>query len=105
MRTKYGEVSEELVSNYYDRLVNRVFKLLPLKEEENPTIAVYLESIMLELVGGKELSDDFKNNADFLSLIMTLEGLSQITNMITYKREIFKCINIVRKLQSISVGN
>lgn len=100
MNTKYGELNDDLLNKYFDRLVSKVFKLLPLKEEENPTLSSYLESLILELYGGKELINHLQENPEYLTLLMSLESLNSVNNMIMYKKEIFKCINIIKKLQS-----
>lgn len=99
MKTKYGDMNDDLFRKYFDRLVSKVFKLLPLKEEDNPTLQLYLESLICEIVGGKKFVYDFQNNPEYLSLIMSLESLTEIDKIELYKRKVFECISIIKKLQ------
>lgn len=93
---------------YFKKLINRVFPLLPMREEGNPTIGTYLESLISELRG---TMDEFRLNtdADFLVFYVTLSSLRSLlaqideaTDEIEYaklcelwRREILKCTNII----------
>lgn len=100
MITKYGEIHDIALNNYLERLINKVFKLLPLKEEDNPTLDIYLESLQYELIGGKNVLLKLSHNPEYLSLILSLESLNYIDDLELYKRKIFECIGIIKKLNS-----
>ena len=92
-------IDDEFFLNYLNFLVNRVYKILPISEDEPETLQSYLDSLILELVGSKDLILKLKKDANFLSLIATLQSLSE--NKYSHrviKSETFKCIDIIKKL-------
>jgi len=98
--TKYGKLPEATWENYFETLVGKVFKILPMKEKEFETLPEYLSSLLLELHGNKSLIEIIKHDGDFLSLLSTLEYFVENDEDVKiYKREVFKCISIVKKLQ------
>lgn len=88
---------------YLKSLVDKIYKILPLYEEENEGLFAYLQSLVYELNGTLWAIDELQKNAEYISLIATLESLSDDSvffdnNHSTIKREVFKCINIVKKM-------
>lgn len=93
---------------YFKKLKGRIFPLLPMREEGNTTIAVYLDSLLLELRG---TMDEFKlqSDADFLVLYVSLSSLRSLLERINatsdsveheslcamWRREVLKCTNII----------
>jgi hypothetical protein len=92
-------IDDEFFLNYLNFLINRVYKILPISESEPETLKSYLDSLILELVGSKDLIFKLKKDASFLSLIATLQALAnnQYSHKVI-KSETFKCINIIKKL-------
>jgi hypothetical protein len=82
--------------------VNKVYKLLPLKEQKNEALDKYQESMIYELSGFANLFKDFVHNADFISLLSILEGLKLIDEMPMYKSKVFECINLVKRMKQVS---
>jgi len=81
-------IDNEFFLNYLNFLIGRVYKILPISD-----------SLILELTGSKDLILKLKKDASFLSLIATLQALSE--NQYSHseiKREVFKSINIIKKL-------
>ena len=99
IKTKYNPISEELCDNYFEVLVNRIYKVLPLKEEGSETLSVYIESLLSEMTGNKELIDYIRNDGQYLSVMNSLEFIRQCDDIIICKREVFKCIRTVKNLQ------
>lgn len=99
METKYNPVDDSLVDKYLDKLVDKIFKLLPLREEENPTLAVYHRSLMLELTGFHNLFLEMQDNSEFISLLSSLESLMTIEDFKLYRSKVFECINLVKKVR------
>jgi hypothetical protein len=92
-------IDNEFFLNYLNFLIGRVYKILPISESEPETLKSYLDSLILELTGSKDLILKLKKDASFLSLIATLQALSE--NQYSHseiKREVFKSINIIKKL-------
>ena len=92
-------IDNEFFLNYLNFLIGRVYKILPISEDEPVTLKSYLDSLVLELLGSKDLILKLKKDASFLSLIATLQSLSE--NQYSHnviRSEVFKCIDIIKKL-------
>lgn len=93
--------NEKLVV-YLNAVVNSVFKILPLFEEQNIGVHKYLESLLFELYG-LEKSVSIEHSYEYISLLSTLESVkSEIeksdSKKSVVKREVFKCINIIKNM-------
>jgi len=99
IHTKYKPISEQLCENYMSILIDGIFKILPLKEENNPTVEEYISSLISEMVGFKNIVDVINNDGRYLKVICSLESIMNCTNIVFCKKEIFKCINIIDKLK------
>lgn len=87
---------------YLNTSVNSVFKILPLYEEENVGVEVYIKSLLFELYG-LDTVIEIVYSYEYLSLLSTLESVKAEVSKIdceksTIKREVFKCINIIKNL-------
>jgi hypothetical protein len=105
MKTLYGELPNELLITYINGLVAKVFKLLPLKEDNSPTLSAYLKSLLRELIGAKELVDELKNNQDFKTLLDVLQSLLNENDMHNYKSDVFKAISTIKRIKSSLDGD
>ena len=96
METKYGMHVDEIdFELYLISLKNKIYKLLPLKEEKLEWDK-YLNTILVELSG---LNSLFPNQPLLLSLLSKLEGLYRLEDFMLYRRTIFECLNIVEELR------
>lgn len=92
----------ENLNIYLNNLVNRIFKILPLYEEENEGVSRCIDSLVFELNGLEELIP--KNLAsDYVSLLSTLLSVKKEVGRKEnqkkiIKREVFKCINITKNI-------
>ena len=95
------EVNEELVKNYFRQLVNSIFKILPMKENGEESLTVYIKSLQSEVVGFNNLVEGIRDNAEFLQLLSILQY--QVDNpacsVDETRREVFKAIAIANKLK------
>lgn len=94
--------NNEKLSIYLNAVVNSVFKILPLYEEQNVGIKIYIESLLFELYGLEE-AVKIENSYEYISLLSTLESVKkEITKedskKATIKREVFKCINVIKNM-------
>ncbi len=100
VKVNYDAINDDqFFLNYLNFLINRVYKILPISESEPVTLKSYLDSLVLELLGSKDLILKLKKDASFLSLIATLQSLSE--NQYSHnviRSEVFKCIDIIKKL-------
>ena len=95
MDTKYGmEVNKENFYSYLITLKNKIYKLLPLREEKLEW-RKYLETILIEISGLNKL---FNNTVNLISLLSKLEGLVDLEEFVLYRKTIFECLNIVENI-------
>lgn len=102
METRYNiSIPGELVGNYFGKLVNMFYKILPMKENAEPSLPTYLNSLMFELVGAHSLMVSIKNDSQFLTLLSILENLiiDPDCDVSIVKREVFRGISICNKLK------
>lgn len=104
MTTTNGhDIPIELVGNYLDWLVNQFFKILPLKENREPSLNEFMKSLQIELIGHKSLMEYIQNDSMYMTLLSILQYLidNNGDNLDTavVKREVFKAISICKKLR------
>lgn len=106
MRTAVDiRVPNKMFKNYLTTLVDQFFKILPLKEDGEPSLNEYLRSLQLELIGCHDLIVALKNDAMFLRLICILQYLIENDcDIPVVKREVFKAIATCKKLQEKYFG-
>ena len=96
--TKYGiEISEEIIATNIKRLTNQLWKLIPMRENEENWVN-QLETVIIEIVGLKEI---FLLTPSFLVLLSKLEGLKAIEDLdfSLYRKTVFECITLLREIR------
>ena len=95
MTTKYNfEFSQEEVSKEIMRLTNQLWKLIPMREN-NEDWNKQLETVIIDIAGKDEI---FLHNSQFLQLLSKLEGLRLIdVEFSIYRKTIFECINLINE--------
>ena len=98
-------MNKEVLYNYFKNLVNRFFKILPMRENNEDTLVIYMQSLQSELLGCKELVESINNDPTYLSLLAILQYLTDNPNEPTrvFKREVFRAISICNKLSAAYV--
>lgn len=102
--TSVGEpITSNLLRNYFHNLVNQFFKILPMRENDEESLCIYMKSLQSELIGCKALIPDIRENSLFLTLLAILQYLSDnpACSVVEVKREVFRAISVCNKLQSI----
>lgn len=92
-----------LLNNYFESLVNRFFKILPMREHNEESLMIYMKNLRSELLGCKSFIPEMQENSLYLSLLSTLQYLidnpeCQISEV---KRSVFGSISICNKLMNI----
>jgi len=98
-------ISEEKLNEYYDRLINEIFKILGIyesceKTEDFTKYISYLDKVIPQLKG----TYDILGNVVFLSLTTTLIGM-QDYELLTHKKVrslVFHCIDMITKTKVVS---
>lgn len=92
----------EMKRQYFNNLVGRFFKILPMSESNDTTLPSYLKSLRNELTGAGGIVQEFPQSSEVFTLVALLQFFidhpsSPISEI---KREVFKAINICKKIQS-----
>lgn len=90
------------IAVFLDSLVNSVFKILPLYEENNVGVEVYIESLLFDLYSYEDVVHT-SDSAEYISIMLTLTSLKkEVVNKDSkksvVKREVFKCINVIKNM-------
>ena len=95
-------ITGDTLCDYFKMIINLFFKILPLREEEDVTLPVYIKSFQCELLGFQALIEVLHGDPQFISLISILQYLADHPSceISTVKREVFRAISICNKLSS-----
>lgn len=99
-------VPRSLVHNYFRNLVNQFFKILPMREKNEPSLGEYMRSFQFELLGCQNVVSDLNTNSQFLTLLAILQYLidhvddPELSNL-AVRREVFRAISICNKLKAL----
>lgn len=98
METKYDfSFSEEEINKEIIRLTNQMWKLIPMREN-NEAWDKQLETVIIDIAGKDEI---FLHNSQFLQLLSKLEGLRIVdVEFPIYRKTIFECINLINDTKS-----
>ena len=101
MKTKYDiEISDRMYEKKLAGLVNQFYKILPIREQEEPTLKQYLCSLQREMIGCKELMSILENDAQYLSLLSILEYMiNHDCDIPTVRADVFRAIGIIKRMQ------
>jgi hypothetical protein len=99
IEVNYGSLPKESFCNYFNFLINKTYKILPMKEENSRTLKLYLESYLRELVGNQELVHVLVNEPQFVTVLNTIQFLiSEDYTVDVCRKEVFKCIRILEQI-------
>ena len=97
MKSKYGfDFNEVIVKQDFRRLVNQMWKLIPMREN-NENWQTHLNIVIEEVSGLEKI---FSEELDFLVLLSKLEGLtSQVCeDFMVYRKTVFRCIELISRM-------
>lgn len=90
--------------NYLEMIKGKVYKILPLLEENNDGIYHYIDSLLFELYGVQYVISGVENSFNYVSILCRLESI--LDELIVKEKdfkfirsEIFKMIRLVENLQ------
>ena len=95
-------IDAEVLHNYFRRLVNHFFKILPMRENDEESLTTYMQSLQVELLGCKGLITAIHDDSNYLTILAILQYLidNPDCSVSEVKREVFRAISICNKLQS-----
>lgn len=92
--TKYGFIEVEGVHTNIKRLTNQLWKLIPMRENEEDW-QKQLDTVILEITGINEI---FMIDETLLQLLSKLEGLRAVdTSFELYRKTVFETISLLQE--------
>ena len=98
--TKYGQITVEQYNKYKKSLINRIWAILPMKEEDSNTLEQYIESLNSELMMNISI---FEKSEHIITVICLLEHVMIESDHDVYRKEILRCCNILSRLGDLNV--
>lgn len=102
MEDKIGNIKDEALMEYYKMLIGRVYKLLPMKENDKDKECWKKEKdkLILELHSGERL---FNNSGLYVEIIYKLECLDKLEHIpfdknSPFKKCIVETIDVIKQL-------
>lgn len=99
MTIKGLEIEDQIIKADIKRIINLIYKLLPMREEGGDWIKP-LETIIIELIGLYNLSIGQKDK--LFIIICKLQGMASLIekeDFDAFRRTIFECINLLTKVE------
>jgi hypothetical protein len=95
--TKYDfEISTANITVDINRLTNQLWKLIPMRENDESWES-QLETVIIELVGLNKL---LNIDEQYLILLSKLEGLRIVhVDFTIYRKTVFECISLLRNIK------
>ncbi|MGG4105153.1 hypothetical protein AAXB25_14650 [Paenibacillus lautus] len=94
MMTEYGMMDDTQLIAYLSKLINRVFKIIPMNEEKVTTIEPYVDSLVREMVGNSKVF----LGEELLLMCGTLKGLDYGNHRLL-KSDVFKVIDAIVRVK------
>lgn len=97
-----AELNPEVVSSYFRYLVNRFFKILPIRENEEGSLTQYLQSLHRELSGFQSMIDYLNGDPQYTSLMAKLQWMidNPQYRYSDFRSEVFGAISICNILKA-----
>lgn len=107
MMTRYGsDISRNMVGAKFRGIINQFYKILPMKEENCPTLMSYMESFQRELLGMGKLLPEVDACSSYIDLVSILQYLiSYPCDEDTVRTEVFKAIAITKRIADMLGGD
>lgn len=101
MITKYNiNIENKLISNYLESLIDRFYKILPMKENCEQTLPRYMESLLRELIGFDKLVSFISYDDRYLTLLSIVQYLiDNDVDVDIVRTDVFRAINILKKIR------
>ena len=96
MHTKYGDYSSVSFSEYKKSLIDRVWCLIPLREENCQTINQNIERLNRELNGLLDVCSE--HNKYVITVIHLLENALHEEDFNIYRSDILRCCELIKRI-------
>ena len=100
--TAGNQIDSKFLKSYFKDLIDRFFKILPMRENNEKTTCVYMQSLQSELLGCKNFVEAIGEDSLYLTLLAILQYLidNPECQLSEVRREVFRAISICNKLKS-----
>lgn len=101
MMTRFNvQIDDTLVIKRLDTLINQFFKILPMRENNEESLPIYIASLEREMLGYRDLIVALGKDDQYLALLAILEYIGNHECSVSVVRcDVFRAINILRQLQ------
>lgn len=96
MDTKYGNIPDKQFHAYQDKMIGKIYKLLPLCENSCDTLPKYIQSLIFELSGLNKIL--FNERQELVTILSILEQLQYEKNFKIYRSQVFQCIKLIKNM-------
>lgn len=94
-------IPDAMMRNYFERMIGKLFKILPLKECGEETLQEYLDTLLSELTGVETLAE-LSSQPRYMSIVGIVSYLSNNISDCSIrkvKKNVFHAIDLCKKLQ------
>ena len=93
------ELVLRLQYSYLCKLIDRIYKIIPLKEECSDSIETYVDGLIAEILGNSELINSIDYDARVMIIVSTLRSVVKCDEHSKYRKNVFKCIRYIEQLK------
>jgi hypothetical protein len=83
-----------LMKQYLKRLIPKIFKLMPLKENQDPNYHIYLHKLVMQMIGFKDITIYVDEIPVLIEIIANLNGLKHDCTLKMHNSIVKECISI-----------
>lgn len=99
IEVNFGELPEQSFHRYFEYMIGKIYRILPMKEEGCETLTSYLESLRVQMIGSYSLYRQLIEEPQFMSALHIIEYLiDNEYDVKTCKREVFKAIRLIESV-------
>ena len=81
-------------------LTNKIYKILPLREEQNDGLKAHIDSLRIELIGAYRTFAVLRTSRPYIEIVNTINYMACHRYSVTAcRREVFKMLRLAKQLQ------
>ena len=93
-----------MIEQYLEALKGKIYKLLPIYEEDKPSFQIYAKSLVIELTGATITFPVLKSEKHFIDILNIVNYFAEYdVNYYTCKKQVFKCLDLVGHIDGMEV--
>lgn len=94
-KTIYGTVPIKSLRNNYSDIINQIYKLLPLKENNNSDIDYYFSTLLFRIRG---MSNLFPNEPRWITILALIEAARHENDFKLYRKAVLDSCSLIKKM-------